>query len=73
MFMDTKNGRGCMSQKQVKRYKKSIDKAAQRNRTAIVVQFLEWIREQPISYRLRFCWDIIKGSRKDSNGQAGSL
>jgi hypothetical protein len=54
-----------MSQKQIKKYKRTIDKATNRNRTAIAVQFLEWVREQPLSYRIRFCWDIIKGSRKD--------
>lgn len=55
-----------MSQKQVKKYKRTIDKAALRNRTAIAVQFLEWVREQPLRYRLQFCWDIIKGARKGS-------
>ncbi len=62
-----------MSQKQIKKYKRSIDKAAQRNRTAIAIQFLEWVRQQPFSYRLRFCWDIIQGARKESNGKVGSL
>ena len=56
-----------MSQKQNKTYRKVIRKTIAENKAAVADEFVVWLKQQSIRYRLKLIWVILRGSRRRTN------